>query len=263
MVLYDSNYKIIGVSKSVLDILDFDSPKDFYLNFVDVDDLFLDKKDKYFVDVILNDPTNTPNGITIKLINGSLANIHINTVPFCLRNSEENIYQISITPAVVRDGIDDYSLMNSFQTQHSINSKKPELRVPNLSVGYTKNIVKLEQEPSIEEKIPETSIVLGPNKQWFDEISSHLDMSEDDLKIILSELVIDLRQSGELFYESILLGNIANSTEILERLRDSAMTLNLSSLTEILDKFSNPKYETSQTYKEYNDFIGQIERLIA
>ncbi|CZE47951.1 hypothetical protein [Campylobacter geochelonis] len=259
MILYDSNFKLLGISQSTLLLLGYSGFGSFLSRHSDISELFLSENgffvqtDEHFIETIIKNQK----AITtlIKTADNKAVEAIIHVDIFFQADIYENQYLVTL----------EVKNHQNLTKNKSVNSVAPyQKRESKLST--LPNIFEKEYKNSLEDiknqKMKNMASGSQLNKEWLAYSAKKLDLDVELFNDLLVNLLVQANEQEEMLYESLLVGDKTQSSLILTTLRDSASTLNIRPLTRAIYNLENSdNNDISDKFREYKDIIMQINKI--
>lgn len=255
MLLYDENFKLIGITEDSLNLLGFSNFKAFTSDFSDINELFMNKSG--FISPNKDDFKNFLKDSDINRKNAILEDKNSHFIEICLKKN--NFFSTENLKYIVLD------LQN---VKSDIDSKKNV----SLNKNNTPNVFDLEYKKTIEmlnscnSQNNATKSEICDNKNfdiddnWFYDTLKKLEIGSDDFRFFLKEFLKGQVDLEEKLQEALLLNDKNAIKSIISTLRDPATNLNLKPVLFYLDKFEKSKAnEISGLFRDYKNMLKKIE----
>lgn len=250
MLLYSSNFELLGMSKRILNLIGYPSFGSFIASNNDISDLFTESSKSYRDDVHY-----------IKTILGNGKPLDVS-----LRDGKDNIIKLEIR-AQELNGDDWYYLVAiqpedkkespAFQKPQLVESKNKSLNNVFLK-SYISEIQKIEKD-----KFQRNTQKESVDMEWFLYTLKELDIDQGSFIFALENFIEYSNTHSELLQEALVVGDVSTYSPILAKLKDSSDSLKISPVTRILYRFENSEIlENSANFREYQDIILKLEKLI-
>ncbi|MSN95794.1 hypothetical protein F1B92_01045 [Campylobacter sp. FMV-PI01] len=256
MVIYNSNFKLIGMSNSILNLIGYPSFDSFCSKYNDIYDLFLNDQCfadcKHYTQYLLQSQKTTM--INIKTFQNTIVKCIVFVDILHKNDSCDEFYMVCFLPQNIKNEkiLSNVLLLNQ-------NYKNNNKFIPN-----NLNIFVKEYEREIlanQEREKENELNL--KKSWLDINLQRLELDESNFILLLEEFINKTVKTEEFLHEMLLLGEKENYINLLINLKDSAQSLGIKSIVKILHKLENlKKDEISATFREYHYIITQMRKNI-
>lgn len=258
MLLYNANFKLLGMSEDALNLLGYPSFNAFYSNYSDISELFIDGDDFYidgkkvsYVEYL----TKNKKSLLVSLKNSKNLEIEVklelNDFFFL---SGDNAYVVFLNSPNVKNQIIKDSIWAKNMVKRSnllpvdnIFKKTYDFELKNIKkmrLGDLKSSSKIDDE-------------------WLNNTADSLSLSLKDLIDNLKTLVNKAYEKEEILYEAIVLGDANQSVKNLSEIKNLAYSFGVKPLTKAIYKLENSKIdEISANFREYKDIITQLDKTI-
>lgn len=202
MILCDSSFNLLGISKNLLSLLEYESFDDFFLKNSNINEFLIDNnyeqttENDYFIRNIIN-----KNNVFLTIKTGKNRNIEVEVFidKFNFNNNQSIAYEINLVKI-------DESSFCKFTKQEA-----------NLSLNAQ----------------------LGIDEKWLTDGAKYLGIHIDDFEFFIKELIKSAQEKESILYEALVSGNKNLSYAIISFLKDPAKTLNIKPIISALDALEN------------------------
>ncbi|MCI6988556.1 MAG: hypothetical protein MR902_03175 [Campylobacter sp.] len=264
MVLYNSNYKLVGMSKDILLMFGFISFGGFYANHDDISEFFI-KEDGYFypkgesfLPELLKQKSVRDTKVLLNTPN-SQSEAYIFASEIFGINQNEKMYEVDIIK------ISNVNVAIKSKVTNRLNDTNEyknefDMEIPSIfKQEYKKELEYMQKQNSNNEQ----NIKDGKmSVEWFENTAKNLELSKNSFSKFLTVFVSGAKEKEEALYESLLSGNKEISSSILDYIKDPASVLDLRQVIGILYELENsPVSEIASKFREYQNIINQLEKI--
>lgn len=258
MLIYDANFKLLGMSERALNLLGYPSFNAFYSNHSDISELFVDKDDFYIYGkrVSFQEYMLKSKKPLLALLKNS-KNLEIE-IKFEINNlffsDENNGYVIFLnSPSVKSQNVqDDFIPKSSVKRSNLLSVDNIFKKTYDLELQNIKNI-KLND-------LEENTLI---NDEWLKNTSDNLSLNLGKFINNLKNLINKAYEKEEILYEAIVLGDLNESVKNLSEIKKLAYSYNIKPLTKAIYRLENSQIdEISKNFRQYKDVIEKIDKTI-
>jgi len=288
MILYDSNFKLLGASKATLELLGYPSFGTFTSKHSDISELFVQKDgflkltENHFITDILKEKYKFKDAL-IKTSYGTLVEVIVSVSEFYLGESG---YEVDIVKKTMIQG--DKKTHFEFKIQNLMEEENKKSNLPNVFVSEYKREIRnnnlkmskviadldrlreeeLQREiakrdaeiQKLNAEIKETEEKI--DEKWLESVARRLEIEVEELKGFLRNLVQGAKNEEENLHEAILLDDKERVREIASFLLDPIDTLGVKPLKNALESLENSTSETaSENFRKYKSVLEDIDKI--
>lgn len=258
MLIYDANFKLLGMSEHALKLLGYPSFNAFYSNHSDISELFVDKEGFYIYGQNVSFQEymfKSQKPLLILLKNSKNLEIEIKfEINNLFFSDENNGYVIFLNSPSIKSQAeqDDFLPKNSVKRSNllsvdNIFKKTYDLELKNIKKTKLND---LEESSSI-------------NDEWLKKASDNLSLNLEKFTNNLKNLVNEAYKKEEILYEAIVLGDLNESVKNLSEIKKLAYSYNIKPLTKAIYRLENSQIdEISKNFRQYKDVIEKIDKTI-
>lgn len=261
MILYNSSFKLVGISKELLTLFGFTSFGGFMAKHSDVSDFFSNDNIKqedgknYLKELI--DAKKYKADITINLPRKSVeSSLFINEFYM----DDEVMYEVDIVAISSSDKEESAILENKRKQKDRTLSNN--YKISNIfDHEYKKELAYIEkQRVTSEQTMDESGII---DSSWIEKTATNLGLSIDDFYSFLNTFITSAKEKEEELFESLLSGNKEVSSSILSQMKEPAGVLDLQPIIKQIYYLenSNPD-EIRENFRKYQNLITNMEEII-
>ena len=262
LILYNSSFKLVGISKELLTLFGFTSFGGFMAKHSDVSDFFSNDNIKqedgknYLKELI--DAKKYKADITINLPRKSVeSSLFINEFYM----DDEVMYEVDIIAISSSDKEESAILENKRKQKDRTLSNN--YKISNIfDHEYKKELAYIEkQRVTSEQTMDESGII---DSSWIEKTATNLGLSIDDFYSFLNTFITSAKEKEEELFESLLSGNKEVSSSILSQMKEPAGVLDLQPIIKQIYYLenSNPD-EIRENFRKYHNLITNMEEIIA
>lgn len=270
MILYDSDFKLLGISKVTLELIGCPSLGVFFAKHNDIDEFFI-QRDKYlklsenhFIADFIRYKMNYKDALILSE-DGKEQEVIVCLDTFYMKDVIAPYYVVKL---IKKDSIHTANsrfayYLNELNTLAEENSKKSKL--PNAFLTEYKRESDKYITKTDREKLENAKLVVNfdINEKWLDGVSKRLDIDTDELKEMLVNFINEAKDKEEELYEAVLLRDKVRSQEIIAFLLDPVNTLGIRPLKEALEKLENSSSdEVSENFRTYQNILENISKIV-
>lgn len=266
MVLYDTNFELLGISQATLELFGYSSFGAFCAVCSDISQIIIEK-DGFFRSEsnFIKDLISVKNKFVSALIrtaNGGVIDVKITLSPVFANDGNMSFYEV--------DFIATSSLKyNLIETNLSANEEKKS-SLPNLFLSEYKRLLKargVSENPSFDKQNKQSKT--KSNLDFIDEkllheISERLDINVDELNGMVSNLILEAKKVDDEFHKALLAHDRARINEIVNFLLDPINVLGIRPLKDILEELvSASDDEISSKFEIYRNILENLNKIVA
>lgn len=264
MVLYDTNFELLGISQATLELFGYSSFGAFCAIYSDISQIIIEKdgffrSESNFIKDLISTKNKFVNAL-IRTSNGDIIDVKVTLSPVFTNNGNVSFYEV--------DFVSTSSLKyNLFEINLSPNEDKKS-SLPNLFLSEYKRLLKargtLENLP-FENKQSKSVANLGfIDEKLLYEISERLDINVNELNGMVLNLILESKRVNHEFREVLLTNNKARINEITNLLLDPVNVLGIKPLKKILEELvDSDSDEISSKFEIYENMLENLNKIVA
>lgn len=247
MLLYSSNFELLGMSKSVLDLVGYPSFGSFCSSYSDISDLFINKKgdETFYIESMLN--SKKPLNVELKDRDNKVikAQMYVEKI--------ENYYVVFLSPSYKKE------FSKTLQTLTLDRKYSNSFLISNIfRQSFSSEVKRLE-----EERFHNNANKDSVDMEWFLYTINKLGVKENSFLQMLDELVKYTDENSEFLHESLVFGDKSSYSNILDKIKDTSKSLGIKPLARSVYKLENSQIsEISANFREYQGIITEIKKII-
>lgn len=264
MVLYDTNFELLGISQATLELFGYSSFGAFCAVCSDISQIIIEKDGFFRSETnFIKDLISTKNKFVSALIrtaNGDIIDVKITLSPVFTNDGNMSFYEV--------DFIATSSLKyNLIETNLSVNEEKKS-SLPNLFLSEYKRLLKargtLENLP-FENKQSKSVANLGfIDEKLLYEISERLDINVNELNGMVLNLILEARKVDDEFHKALLTHDRVRINKIVNFLLDPINVLGIGPLKDILEELVGASdNEISSKFEIYRNILENLNKIVA
>lgn len=249
MLLYNSDFKLLGMSWSALNLVGYHSFGSFCASNSDISDLFLtqNEQDSHYIESLLK--SDKPLNVDIKDKDGKA----IKTDIYLEKINDSEYYLVFLSASGEKESINKWKT-NIFDKKYS-----SSFLVSNIfRQSFNAETERLEKE-KFHNNINKDSV----DMEWFLFTLKELGIDESGFLNMLDELVKYSDENSEILHESLIFGDKKTYSPIFAKIKDTSSTLDIKPLLKCIYKLENSQIsEISVNFREYQGIITEIKKII-
>ncbi|OPA78868.1 hypothetical protein BFG04_02240 [Campylobacter pinnipediorum subsp. pinnipediorum] len=219
MIIYNKDYKIIGIDKKTLGILEYHDLEDFLSQYKDIDEIIQNYPkniNKPFIQNIIEN-SNTKTKFNIKTKSGKTA-IAIFKIDEFFTKGTDSFYGLELV-------IENVISQDKNNTKDNI-SHIPEVRLPILKNTKNKETSKFHRNISIDEA-------------WLEKNRNFLNLEKDEFISYMNIFIRDTKRHELAIKNAIITHNIQEIKKITKKIKETAIILHITPLVKIFTEIQN------------------------
>ncbi|MDL0089061.1 hypothetical protein [Campylobacter gastrosuis] len=242
MIVYNDQFKLIGMGKKALEILGYESLDDFLSLHNDLDDIIQGtKKDEKvkFLQTILSS-TNNLKKLFLKTKTGHVATAIAKAHPIYLEGFKK-MYELEL--------IHENTSFSEDEAKNP-NENSIELRLPLLLSTQKKEIAQTYKPTFIDEK-------------WLETTRNFLHLEKDEFVGYLKLYIQNVRKNDIAIQSAMMAYNTLGIKKLISKLKEPAMNLHITPLVKIYTDIQNSdSNDLSELILNAKDFIDELDLLL-
>lgn len=247
MLLYSSNFELLGMSKGALNLVGYPSFGSFCSSYSGISDLFVNKKgdDSFYIESMIN--SEEPLNVELKDRDNKVIKTEI------YAEKIENYYVVFLSTDSKKEPF------KSLQTATLDKKYSSSFLISNIFRQSFSSEVKRLEKDSFKDNANKDSV----NMEWFLYTINKLGVDEDSFLAMLDELVKYSDKNSEILHESLVFSDKSSYSKILDKIKDTSSSLGIKPLTKSIYKLENSQIsEISANFREYQGIITEIKKII-